>query len=169
MPNGSTELVTNESNIICFFLPSLISTTHHTTGTGPGPRQQKVNYSHNLQYLEIVSPPDDERGASKPGSIPEVQSHINLAEEVAQRQRQLRRQEMYGQLKRQVCRDRMRTLRRMAENPIYVNGHFDKPWQTVSHISDQLVEELTEETVRQGLDFGETSFVEEFLRMQLDG
>ncbi|XP_019552142.3 uncharacterized protein LOC109421960 isoform X2 [Aedes albopictus] len=138
---------------------------------GAGPRQQKVNYSHNLQYLEIVSPPDDDRtpNAPKPGSIPEVQSHINLAEEVALKQRQQRRQEMYGQLKKQVCRDRMRTLRRMAENPVYVNDHFDRPWQTVSRISDQLVEELTEETVRQGLDFGEASFVEDFLRMQLDG
>ncbi|XP_062537818.1 uncharacterized protein LOC134206144 [Armigeres subalbatus] len=138
--------------------------------TGGDARQQKINYSHNLQYLEIVSPPEDERAVhAKPGSIPEVQSHMNLAEEVARRERYQRRRELYGQLKKQVCRDRMRTLRRMAENPIYVNGHFDKPWQTVSHISDQLVDELTEETVRQGLDFGESSFVEEFLRMQLDG
>ncbi|XP_065090055.1 uncharacterized protein LOC135711202 [Ochlerotatus camptorhynchus] len=132
-----------------------------------GPRQQKVNYSRNMQYLEIVSPPDEERVApvaAKPGSIPEVQSHINLAEEVAQKQRQQRRQELYGQLKKQVCRDRMRTLRRMAENPVYLNDHFEEPWQTVSRISDRLVEELMVDQ-----DFGEASFVEEFLRMQLDG
>ncbi|XP_058822914.1 uncharacterized protein LOC131684236 [Topomyia yanbarensis] len=137
------------------------------------PHQQKVNYSHNLQYLEIVSPPDEQITLPQAGPIgqnlPVVQSHLDLATEVANRQRKQRRQELYAQLKKQVCRDRIQAVRRMSQNAVYVNDNFERPWQTVSRISDQLVEELMLETAEQGLDFGEESFVEEFLRLQLDG
>ncbi|XP_058443135.1 uncharacterized protein LOC131425338 [Malaya genurostris] len=136
-------------------------------------RQQKVNYSHNLQYLEIVSPPDKECHTSNTNpsgkSLPEVQSHLNLAQEVANQQHKQKRQDFYVQLKRQVCRNRLQTIRGMSQNPIYVNDNFERPWQTVSHISDRLVKELMVETAEQGLDFGEESFVEDFLRLQLGG
>ncbi|XP_055615797.1 uncharacterized protein LOC129761959 [Toxorhynchites rutilus septentrionalis] len=135
-------------------------------GSSDAPRQQKVNYSHNLQYLEIVSPPEEELQSR---SIPEVQSHINLAEEVANKQRKQQRQQLYAQLKKQIFRDRLQTVRKMAANPIYVNANFERPWRTVSTISDQLVDELLAEVADQGLDFGEESFVEEFLRLQLAG
>ncbi|XP_053699320.1 uncharacterized protein LOC128746297 [Sabethes cyaneus] len=143
------------------------------------PQIQKVNFSRNLQYLEIVSPAAAEAepvptatagGSPSSGkTIPEVQSHLNLAAEVASRQRNQRRKEFYAQLKQQVCGDRLQAIRRMAQNPVYVNENFQHPWRTVSRISDQLVDELVTELTKEGFDFGEQSFVEEFLRLQLDG
>ncbi|XP_055586434.1 uncharacterized protein LOC129739075 [Uranotaenia lowii] len=136
-------------------------------------RQQKINYSHNLQYLEIVSPPDGDppKQPSNAGinrtAIPEARSHLNLVNETAVRERKQQRKQLYAQLKRQIFRDRLEAVRRMSQNPIYVNGNFDRPWQTVSRISDQLVDELVQETTEQGLDFGERSFVEDFIRLQL--
>uniref|UniRef100_A0A1Q3G5F1 Uncharacterized protein n=1 Tax=Culex tarsalis TaxID=7177 RepID=A0A1Q3G5F1_CULTA len=144
----------------------------------PKPTQHKINYSHNLQYLEIVSLSDSNTNNNvNPGAtatarrlVPEVQSHLNLAEEVANHERRQRREEFFAQLRKQVSRDRRKTIHRMATSPVYVNGNFERPWQTVSRVSDQLIEELIADTAQDGgLDFGERSFVEDFLRLQLGG
>ncbi|KAL1392795.1 hypothetical protein pipiens_012220 [Culex pipiens pipiens] len=142
----------------------------------PQPTQHKINYSHNLQYLEIVSLSDGTSTnngtavATARRLVPEVQSHLNLAEEVANHERRQRRDEFFAQLRKQVSRDRRKTIHRMATSPVYVNGNFERPWQTVSRVSDQLIEELIADTAQDGaLDFGERSFVEDFLRLQLGG
>ncbi|KAL9695824.1 hypothetical protein quinque_015109 [Culex quinquefasciatus] len=142
----------------------------------PQPTQHKINYSHNLQYLEIVSLSDGTTANNGPAVatarrlVPEVQSHLNLAEEVANHERRQRRDEFFAQLRKQVSRDRRKTIHRMATSPVYVNGNFERPWQTVSRVSDQLIEELIADTAQDGaLDFGERSFVEDFLRLQLGG
>jgi hypothetical protein len=69
-------------------------------------------------------------------------------------------------VKEEALRERLNYIQQMKENPLYVNQTIPEPWQLFARIADNLLEEMLDEVINE-LDFGEKSFVENFLKSEL--
>lgn len=95
----------------------------------------------------------------------------------------------FNELKKQVLKERMEFIESISEDPLYVNELFEQPWKLLSKykntlltsvycvhnhtnkcfhfsISDTLIDELIN-SLGSEIDFGEKSFVEDFLKQEL--
>lgn len=69
-------------------------------------------------------------------------------------------------IKEEALRERLNYIQQMMENPLYVNQTIPEPWRLFARIADNLLEEMLDEIISE-LDFGEKSFVENFLKSEL--
>lgn len=95
----------------------------------------------------------------------------------------------FNELKKQVLKERIEFIESISEDPLYVNERFEQPWKLFSKykknittiyfaftiilinvslfsISDTLIDELIN-SLGSEIDFGEKSFVEDFLKQEL--
>jgi hypothetical protein len=116
-----------------------------------------------VQYVQIVSLPEP---TPPNGSVKE--KLLTIERSTNKVQRQAKKDEIYMNLKQQLFQDRDKFTSQLAENPLYSNPNFDNPWEVVSKISDRIIDEVIDSIEENDLEFGEKTYVQDFLKLQLN-
>lgn len=115
--------------------------------------QQQLEEMFGPFFMGLNQPPADG---------PRVTSDIK----VAKPQPQKVNKPPISQINEQVLREQLHYMRQIKENPLYVNQSVAEPWKLFARIADKLFDEMLDEVISE-LDFDEKSFVENFIKAEL--
>lgn len=76
------------------------------------------------------------------------------------------KEENIKKLRQQAMKERVKMIESMSENPLYVNDHIAQPWKAFADISDRILDDMLKNII-DSIDFGEKSFVDNFLQHEL--
>ena len=121
-----------------------------------------------MQYVEVVSPFENVKARKTISKDSLKDKLLTIERDANKKERQAKKDEIYKNLKQQLFKDRAKYISNLVENPLYSNPNFDSPWQVVSKISDRLIDEVIDSIEENELEFGEKTYVQDFIKLQLN-
>lgn len=71
-----------------------------------------------------------------------------------------------NKINEEAFREHLNYVQQMQQNPLYANEHVSEPWNLFARIADKMFDEMLDEVISE-FDFGEKTFVENFLQSEL--